>query len=69
MQALREYGERLTNRDLYNMRVDMEATSTPGWKKQAQLVKGNFHDFTTYSVSACWRFVQLTLQCCVLYSK
>lgn len=50
MQALREYGERITNRDIYNMRVRLEATSTPNWERSVHLQRGNFHDFHSFSV-------------------
>ena len=51
MTALREYGERIANRHLFDMLVKVEATSTGWWKHDVHLARGSFLDFRQYQVS------------------
>ena len=51
MQALREYGERLTSRHLYNLRVHIESTSSPGTTWDVRLQRANFQKHHTFKVS------------------
>ena len=48
--ALREYGERIANRHLFDMLVKVEATSTGWWKHDVHLARGSFLDFRQYQV-------------------
>lgn len=50
LQALKAYGERIANRDIYRMTINLEATASPEWKHTINLRKGHFMDYTKYSV-------------------
>ena len=51
MNALAMYGERLNNRELYNMAVQMDSTSTPGWSPYVYLHQETFNDYQTFYVN------------------
>ncbi|CAH1779511.1 unnamed protein product [Owenia fusiformis] len=42
LEALTKYGEADTNRDLYNMEINLESTASPDWKRTVRLNKDNF---------------------------
>ncbi|ELT87097.1 hypothetical protein CAPTEDRAFT_227765 [Capitella teleta] len=44
IQALAEYATRDSNRDLYHIRLEVEVTSAPGWKKVIDLNQQNWQD-------------------------
>ena len=62
LHALTEYGRRDTNRDLYNMRISLEATSTPFWRKQIDLDKSNWADAQLVEIPATWGEVKAVVQ-------
>lgn len=51
MQALYEYASKDTNRDLYNLKVTVEATSTPSWSRVFSMTKENWGILQTVDVS------------------
>ena len=50
-QALVEYALRDTNRDLYRMLINIEASSTPYWKKSVHLQRGTFSTINVIKVN------------------
>ena len=52
MNALSMYGERITNRQLYVMSINMRATSTPSWHQEIMLDRGNFNDYQAVYVGS-----------------
>ena len=62
IQALTEYGKRDTNRDLYNMRISLEATSTPFWRKSIDLNKSNWAQAQLIEIPAAWGEVKTLVQ-------
>ncbi len=48
--ALRIYGERITNRHLFDMLVNLECTSSSWWKYDVHLARGKFLDYKEYKV-------------------
>ncbi|KAI0217799.1 Alpha-2-macroglobulin-P [Lamellibrachia satsuma] len=60
LQALSEYGERDTNRAIYDMRVKLESTATSSWKRTINLNKDNW--MTTQRVKVPRVFGQVRAQ-------
>ena len=51
VEALTEYSSRDPNKDLYNIRVRIEVTSTPHWQKIISLNKENWNKMQRIEVS------------------
>ena len=54
LKALREYGEHLSNRDIFGMQVHLEATSTVNnqdlWDRVVNLPRGDFSKYVEFQV-------------------
>ncbi len=50
LEALREYGEQIANRHLFDMLLKLESTSTAYWKEDVRLSRGNFFQYSTHEV-------------------
>ncbi|CAH1780995.1 unnamed protein product [Owenia fusiformis] len=60
MQALYMYGLRNPNRDLYNLELTVESTSTAEWSKVVVLNKDNFNIEQELTVPNTWGSVKVT---------
>ena len=50
LQALAKFAEQDTNRALYNVRIEMEATATSGYEQQIALDRQNWQDVQYFDV-------------------
>ncbi len=48
--ALTEYAKSETNHEFYNIEVEVEATSSPGWKKTIRINETNIPNLWVYEV-------------------
>ena len=50
IRALKEFGESINNRQLFNLLVDLEVTSDGNWKKSMHIQNGSLTDYMTAKV-------------------
>ena len=62
LQALCEYGKRDTNRDLYNMQIDLESTSTHRWRQNIRLNRENWVNPQFIYIPHVWGQVKAVAQ-------
>ncbi|CAH1797576.1 unnamed protein product [Owenia fusiformis] len=58
LEALVEFARRDTNRDLYNMEIDLEVTSDPQWRHTVRLNKDNFATLHKVEIPKVWGHVK-----------